>query len=114
MKNPPIYFPDAKLSHLFERAENHPFKNGQPTNKDKSLIWANTSSLGSHYWYLKPTEMVRELVKKMNSICTDPNIYFNFTLRSDNTVLITAQYNSIIGSRWLVIVSKKEVEEFLS
>ena len=97
-----LAFPNiSKFSDLFgstEDRQDYEFA-------DKSVIsnWIHHSPKHRSE-YRKPSDMVLKFVRDHMLPVDYDSIYFQAVNRGDNQTLITAQYNQIIGSRWLAIV----------
>jgi hypothetical protein len=109
MKNflPSLHFPEVKtFDELFESVR--PMVS--VSDKKSGERYVNFVSFEPHksgmYGKLKP-KYETFIKEQMNSIVPDDNIYVSVVCRDDGTALITFQYNSIIGSRWVTIVSQE-------
>lgn len=122
-----IYFQKETLEELFEdvslkenlsKEQICPATELSPFSCKKRLQYyhycanQNISGYIDGHLYIKPThKLVKLLSYEMDSIVGDSK-FFKFTERNDGTYLISCVYNSIIGSRWLAIFNKKDVEKF--
>lgn len=112
----PMYLPDAKkLSDLFPHIE--PYDAGKKagrwdTDGNRGLIFCNVSGGGKSF-LVQPSAEVVKVVTNALKIVFDENIYFTIVIRDNGTALITAQYNLIIGSRWLVVLPLTEISALL-
>ncbi len=113
------YFLGAKVTDLF--TELLPYDktlsrnwSGCMQRTDDILIYCNVRG-SDHYssFLARPTPKLIEFVKDhMLRNVWDDNIFFNFVFRDDGSVLITASYSMIIGSRWLTEVKVKDIKEY--
>lgn len=60
-------------------------------------------------FHVRPKQEVIEYVRNNMIPVYYDHIYFQVVVRNDNTALITASYNQIIGSRWLALVDADTV-----
>lgn len=109
-----IYMSDAdKLSDIFKRTE--------PMRQDKNLRTLNDANgfycltqghpTGHHSLWVYPTTRVRDFIREqMDTIVSDQK-YFKLVWRGDE-VLVTVEYGTIIGSRWLTMVPPSELDQF--
>ena len=102
----PLAFPEINdFSELFgnlEDKQNYEFA-------DKSVISNWLLFRDHHSEYRQPSETMLAYVRD-NMLPVDyDSIYFTVTDRGDGTTLICAQYNQILGSRWLAFVDTDTV-----
>lgn len=100
-----MYLPHAKtIADVFTSIQ--PYDRNKAGHWDldgnKGLIYCNTNKGKS--FLVEPSPAVRETVKAALKVVFDKNIYFNLSFHFNGTVLIVAQYNMIIGSRWLCVL----------
>lgn len=84
---------------------------GRPFNPRATgdWVWFDTPRrAGELHWplyhYAKLTPAVQQIWKDMNELAPDPAIYLSAVWRTGGVLLIL-QFNSIIGRRWLTLVS---------
>jgi hypothetical protein len=115
MHKTPIYLPAAKkLSDLFKEVlPYNPNERGHWNGAQNcGLIYCHTSGKTNYNsFHVMPTQAVCEIVGAAQKVVEDENMYFSLVFRDDDTVLVIAQYNQIIGSRWLCVLP---VSEFAS
>jgi hypothetical protein len=101
-----VAFPEvSKFSDLFGNIE--PKQNREFADKAVISNWLLYSD--HHSEYRAPTEKTLEYVRN-NMLPVDyDSIYFRVIDRGDNETLIVAQYNQIIGSRWLAFIKTDSV-----
>lgn len=115
---PPIYLPKTKsIKEIFEKIEPYSRDGGSARwrNREHGFsgpVYCNVRD--GNALLVTPTRAVLDIVADAQSVVDDENMYFSAVIRDDNTVLILAQYNKIIGSRWLCILPASEIVPFLS
>lgn len=64
--------------------------------------------------YVRPTnKLIKWLSANMIGMADD-RIYFDATMRDNGETLISATYNTIIGSRWLLVLPTTDFMEFIN
>jgi hypothetical protein len=110
-----IAFKEAtSFADIFETAV--PYVKGSANDQRRSIKGKTVSSYctvsgGEQYrsFSVKPQQRVMDYIgENMLDIAYD-SIYFTVTIRDDGSALLAAQYNQIIGSRWLAIVDASTI-----
>jgi hypothetical protein len=99
-----LHFEGKKFRDLFEAID------AKHDRKDDGFRYIYTSGATEYRGFaVKPRpELATFIRERMLQILND-SVYFVCTFRDDGTVLISAQYNSIIGSRWLTITTADDI-----
>lgn len=124
----PLAFPEAQsFWDIFEAAG--PYRNTDPAKAHLTpaewplirtangfVVGSYLSISGYHVPYsslrVRPRPEVVEYIKANMLPIEHDRIFFKATVRASGEVLLTADYNSIIGSRWLAVVgSVPELDE---
>ena len=112
-------FTDVTFSDLFKRVTlaDNPHSSVFPPLPIRiggfSIYKRMMLSPGNGSCYVTPTEkVVKHIIENMIAIKYD-SIYFRATFRDDEAVLLSVEYNAIIGSRWLAVVTRGDVEAAL-
>ena len=105
----PVAFPEIRtFAELFpvltDEKQSHPFCKSEVSN------WIHISGV---YGYdstraVLPQWLIDWIQNNMLAVDHD-SIYFNVIVRDDQHALVTAQYNQIIGSRWLALIDANSV-----
>lgn len=109
-----VYMPDVdKLAGIFERTE--------PMRQDKNLRTLNSRDgfyclvsghpTGHQSLWVYPTTRVRDFIREHMDPIFSGSKYFKLVWRGDE-VLVTVQYDHIIGDRWLTLVPPSELDQF--
>lgn len=116
----PLAFPDAKnLLHLFEQVQPWPSapKPDRRTLELKGSVRVSDFLSGPPGWdsfEVKPrAEVLHYIRQNMLDTGTQERVYFRAHHREkDDTVLISAAYNTILGDRWLAVLPADEVRDY--
>lgn len=109
-----IYFPAVKtFRELFTVNPNAVAVRIPEADSDPYMVigthFSVDGSKGFYFFKVQPTEMVVEFLKKSLVFIDYDEIYFQAIMRNDGEALITANYNRIIGSRWLALIPHSEI-----
>jgi hypothetical protein len=99
---PTIHFPMARaFSDLFEQY-------GFAADRPREMVWLYVDSRNSATargidWpsSVRPTTALAAFVKERMTNVVDLPVYFQIYVRDDDSVLVLAKYDGIIGNRWL-------------
>lgn len=112
-----LYMPDATLPQLFEfvRCEADPVRRGHGAELWLRLPQDHNFPL---YTTVRATPRLAEFIAG-NSIYgserdLDRSHFFEIIFRDDDTALVVMQYQQILGSRWLCVVPKSHVLDWVS
>lgn len=105
----PIAFPEHdKFTDLFYVLDGEHNRAVAPGSKVRTWM-RKTGRSGFGTLYVQPCEKLIRYLNDQNVVGLE--MYFEAVDRGDNETLITAQYDQIIGSRWLAIVATDTVPE---
>lgn len=112
-----VAFRDAKLSDLF-----HDFKltdpMDQPPGRTTILHGPGEGMVILHRGMIfpafktchaKPTDAVIKYLREAMLAIPNDTISFRLTMRDDGSVLVSARYSTILGSRWLAIIDAEDL-----
>jgi hypothetical protein len=68
-------------------------------------------SIPHHSFAIEPTSELLDLMDDMLRIDKD-SIYFELIVYTDNTAMLIAKYNLIIGSRWIAMIDVDSIPEY--
>ena len=106
----PVAFPYIRtFAELFpvltDRRQAHAFGN---SSEISNWVQIREPAKYSHTRAMLPQWLIDWLQENMLAVDHD-SIYFQVIVRDDQHALVTAQYNQIIGSRWLALIDTNSV-----
>ena len=109
----PIAFPDATFTKLFPALTENSIARPHPPRATISN-WLHLRDFPVTSCRVELADWLVDWIRD-NMLPVDyDTIYFTATNRGDGWTLISAQYNQIIGSRWLALVRTVSVNRVLS
>lgn len=97
----PIYFHGQKFADLFEDVR-------EDWRGPGGFYYCQVSGIkGHHSFGVKPTPALQKYIDE--SMLQDLGTFFKLVYRADDTVLVVASYNQIIGSHWLTITEQEDI-----
>jgi hypothetical protein len=105
----PVAFPDIRtFAELFPimttERQAHPWDSAEVSN----WIQVRSPDGYAHGYAVLPQWLIDWIQENMLAVPHD-SIYFQVIVRDDVSALVTAQYNQIIGSRWLALIDANSV-----
>jgi hypothetical protein len=105
-------FSEYKLWDNKDKNKNYSSINRENNSKISSYYIID-SVLENHKYFhslsVQSTDIVIEYIKN-NMLCIpDDSIYFRINIWNSKQSLVTAQYNLIIGSKWLAVIDTKSI-----
>ena len=101
----PLAFPDVDdLSALFNEIS---------PDKQPGLAYCSVSAPGRTSAWVRPTAQAVAYVEKNMIALVGGSVHYKLIVRDDDSCLVTAEYDHIIGSRWLALVPATEVDKYL-
>ncbi len=91
-----------KLTELF--SEMRPTDISKGVQRPNGMYFCSAQGLG--HWYVAPSLAVSKVLKTMSP---ELGIHFKIVMRDSGTALVTADYDRIIGGRWLAVVDGAKV-----